>query len=172
MRAGTNTLTRIREFRREDKEAVRSILEETSVFTDEEIAIALELIDIYLDDPNQKDYSLYTAADENGSVDGYVCVGPAPLTSGTFDLYWIAVKPSVQGSGVGRRLMEKAEEFVREQHGRLLIAETSSQPSYEPTRTFYLRNKYTEISRVKDYYKPSDDLVVFGKYLSLSEGSE
>ena len=172
MCAGANTLIRIREFHREDREPVRSILEETAVFTGEEISIALELIDIYLNDQNQEDYYLFTATDEADNVVGYVCVGPAPLTCGTFDLYWIVVKPSIQGCGVGRRLMEKAEEFVLERNGRLLIAETSSQHSYEPTRMFYLKNNYGEISRIKDYYKPADDLVVFGKYLSLSEGSK
>ncbi len=167
---GANPLISIRALSRQDREPIGSILRETGVFTEEEISIALELIDIYLDDQQQKDYVLFTATGEGDAVVGYVCVGPTPLTHGTYDLYWIAVKPMVQGGGVGRLLMEHAERFVAAQGGRLLIAETSSQPSYEPTRKFYLKNRYLEVSRIRDYYKPGDDLVVFGKYLSLSEG--
>jgi hypothetical protein len=60
--------------------------------------------------------------------------------------------------------MKYAEDVVKQNQGRLLIAETSSQPKYEKTREFYLRVGYTELARIKDYYKVGDDLVVYGKY--------
>jgi hypothetical protein len=50
--------------------------------------------------------------------------------------------------------------------GRLIIAETSSQARYEKTRLFYLHHGYSEMARIGDYYRPGDDLVVYGKYLS------
>jgi ribosomal protein S18 acetylase RimI-like enzyme len=167
---GADTLITIRKLLRDDKDPIRHILEETNVFTSDEITIAIELIDVFLDDPKQKDYYLYTSITEQNEVVGYVCVGPTPLTEGTFDLYWIVVKPSVHGKGFGRQLLQMAEEFVKEHNGRLLIAETSSQPKYESTRMFYSKNSYTEISRIKDYYRPSDDLIIYGKYLSQSGG--
>jgi hypothetical protein len=49
-----------------------------------------------------------------------------------------------------------------------VVAETSSQPKYENTRRFYLKCDYLEVARIRDYYKPGDDLVVYGKYLSQS----
>ena len=171
MCAGANALITIRKLQSDDKDPIRHILEETGVFTSDEITIAVELIDIFLDDPKQEDYHIYTGIDEENNVVGYVCVGPTPLTDGTFDLYWIVVKLSVHGMGFGRQLLQKAEELVKEYHGRLLIAETSSQPKYEPTRTFYGKNHYNEISRIKDYYRLSDDLIIYGKYLSQSGGS-
>ena len=161
----------IRKLQRGDKDPIRYILEETNVFTSDEIDIAVELIDIFLDDPKQQDYHIYTGIDEQNNVVGYVCVGPTPLTEGTFDLYWIVVKPSVHGKGFGRQLLQKAEQFAEERNGRLLIAETSSLPKYEPTRTFYDKNHYVEISRIKDYYRSGDDLIIYGKYLSQSGGS-
>ena len=170
MCAGENSLITIRKMTREDKDPIRYILEETGVFTVDEITIAIELIDIFLDDPKQDDYHIYTGMNEQNDVIGYVCVGPTPLTQGTFDLYWIAVKPLVHSKGFGRQLLHKAEDFVKERNGRLLIAETSSQPKYEPTRIFYVNNHYAEISRIKDYYKHGDDLIIYGKYLSQSEG--
>jgi ribosomal protein S18 acetylase RimI-like enzyme len=170
MRVGTDTLISIRKLQHEDKEPIRQILLETDVFTNDEIVIAIELIDIFIDDAKQQDYDLYTAVNEQNEVAGYVCLGPTPLTIGTFDLYWIAVKPSFHGQGIGKQLLRYAETMAQSNNGRLLIAETSSQPKYEATRMFYIKNQYAEISRITDYYKPGDDLVVYGKYLSQSEG--
>jgi len=45
---------------------------------------------------------------------GYVCYGPAPMTEGAFDLYWIAVDPEFQKHGVGAKLMSFMEEKIRE----------------------------------------------------------
>jgi GNAT superfamily N-acetyltransferase len=156
----------IRSLRKEDRQPIATLLRETRVFTDDEISIALELIDIVLNDPSQKDYRI-EVFESDGAVRGYYCVGPTPATVGTFDLYWIAVDPAFHGQGVGGVLENHAEMLVRSLGGRLLIAETSSTPSYEKTRRFYLHHGYREISRIPEYYRPGDDLVVFGKYLSL-----
>jgi len=137
----------------------------TQVFTNEEIDVALELIDHALNNQNQKDYQIYTYK-ENKKLIGYYCIGPTPLTSGTFDLYWIAVEPNSHNRGIGKMLLKHAEDMVKSQGGRLIIAETSSRPKYEKTRKFYLSNKYEELARIKDYYQIDDDLVIYGKYVS------
>ena len=115
----------------------------------------------------QKDYIIYTGVDESGVV-GYYCLGPTPMTEGTYDLYWIAVKPSIHNKGYGKKLLAHAELFVRDNSGRLIVAETSSQPKYENTRKFYIKNQYLELACIKGYYKIGDDLVVYGKYVSQS----
>jgi hypothetical protein len=46
------------------------------------------------------------------------------------------------------------------------MVETSSQPKYERTRSFYLRLGYREVSRIPDFYKPGDDRISYVKYLS------
>ena len=166
MCARANAVIPIRPLLREDRPAIESLLVETDVFTDDEIEVALELVDTVLGNPLQHDYEIHVAADEDGTAVGYYCIGPTPVTSGTFDLYWIAVKPSAHNRGIGKELLLHAEESIRSHGGRLVIAETSSQPKYEHTRRFYLRNGYAEVARIREYYKPGDDLVVYGKYLS------
>ena len=155
----------IRGLRREDRAPLRQLLQATAMFTGEEVDIALELIDVVLERPGQKDY-LIRCCEAAGEVLGYYCIGPTPATEGTFDLYWIAVAPAAQGSGVGRFLNGHAENLARGIGGRLLIAETSSQAKYEPTRRFYLAQEYSEVARIRDYYRSGDDLVVYGKYLT------
>jgi ribosomal protein S18 acetylase RimI-like enzyme len=166
MHTGTDITTVIRNLQISDREPLRTILRDTGVFSHPEVAVALELIDAVLHDPGQTDYVIATAVQESGAVVGYYCIGPTPLTAGTFDLYWIAVKRNCHNQGIGKVLLRHAEEVVRTSGGRLLVAETSSQPAYEPTRMFYIRNAYAEVARIRDYYKPGDDLVVYGKYLS------
>lgn len=165
MRPGTPPLT-IRPTAREDRSPIELLLHETQVFTGPEVDVAMELIDAFLGVPATEDYELRTAVDERGEVIGYYCVGPTPMTAATFDLYWIAVKPSHHGQGAGRELLRHAEALAVSQGCRLLIAETSSQPKYGPTRAFYLRNSYRELARIEEYYRPGDDLVIYGKYFS------
>ena len=64
-----------------------------------------------------------------------------------------------------RELLRFAEEHIRAKGGRLLIAETSSTPKYEKTRAFYERKGFERRACIKDYYKPGDDLIIYGKYL-------
>jgi len=155
----------IRPFQREDVQPLLEILRATKVFREEEIDVALELMEIVVGEKDQKDYVSFTLVDDLNTVRGYYCVGPTPMTASTYDLYWIAVDPSVHGQGIGTQLLRHCEEYVRSKGGTLIIAETSSQPKYESTRSFYRRHHYTESSRIKDYYAPGDDLVVYSKNL-------
>ena len=158
------SLAAIRSLRATDVQPLRQLLIETDVFHSEEIDIALELIHTVLHTPEQKDYIIRVFDD--GDVLGYYCVGPTPATASTYDLYWIAVKPASQGKGVGRLLNAHAEELIHSLGGRLIVAETSSTSRYDKTRQFYLNSGYTELARIREYYRVGDDLVVYGKYLS------
>jgi aminoglycoside 6'-N-acetyltransferase I len=165
-----NALIEIRCLQPADKEPLHRILVETGVFTEPEVAVALELLDHALGHPGQHDYVIRVAASE-GVVKGYYCTGHRPMTDGTFDLYWIAVDPQAHAGGIGSALLAHAEEQVRSEHGRLLIAETSSKPSYAATHRFYERNRYQVLARLKDFYRVGDDLIVYGKYFPQQEGS-
>jgi ribosomal protein S18 acetylase RimI-like enzyme len=155
----------IRPLRGDDRAPLFEILKRTDVFTEDELAVAKELIDAVVETPDQKDY-IINVFEEGGVVLGYYCIGPTPATLATFDLYWIAVHPSFHGGGLGKALNTHAEELIRSRGGRLVMVETSSQPRYEKTRFFYMRRGYSELSRIRDYYRPGDDLVIYGKYLS------
>jgi len=150
---------------REDRRTVLDIIHSTEMFTPEEIVVACELIDITLDQPEQRDYCLVVAEDEVGRVVGYMSYGPTPLTEGAYDLYWMAVASGEQGRGFGRKLVSWLEKTVREAAGRMILIETSSQPKYEKTRRFYTGLDYKEVSRIPDFYRKGDDRITYVKYL-------
>jgi GNAT superfamily N-acetyltransferase len=150
-----------------DREKIERILVETGNFNGEEIAVALELIDIYLNNKDQKDYEIYVDRnDEDDSIlNGYICIGPRPMTKGTYDLYWIAVNPHIQSKGIGSRLVTYIESVLSERGAALVLIETSGKPSYEKERKFYEKNMYEKLVEIKDFYDKNDSLVIYGKYL-------
>lgn len=152
----------IRPLRASDRTSIERLLIEADVFRDEEVAVALELVDIALQKPDQEDYR-FAVAEVEGEAAGYACWGPTPGTRGTWDLYWIAAAPRFQGLGVGRALLTAAEKALSAEGGRLCVVETSSLPQYEPARRFYLRSGYREAARISDFYQPGDAKVVYTK---------
>lgn len=155
----------LRDLRDEDRAPIARLLEETGVFRPEEIAVALELVELALGNPDQRDYT-FLVADASGAVAGYACWGPTPCTRGTYDLYWMAAAPAFHGQGVARLLLQAAEDDLVRRKARLCVIETSSLPPYEAARRFYLKSGYGEVARIPDFYGPGDARVIFTKGLS------
>ena len=146
-----------------DGPQVQDIAAGTGVFSQEEIECVAALWEDYLSaGPVVGGYN-FIVDREGDRVLGFACYGPRDLTSGVFDLYWIAVDRNAHRNGVGRRLLTATEEAVRQAGGRMLIAETSGTPHYEPTRNFYLGMGYTMEASIKDFYTEGDDLAIFIK---------
>lgn len=155
----------IRPTQEADVPHIHAILADTAMFSNAELDIADELLDVFLHKAGQKDYIIYSAVDESsGAVVGYVCFGPTPATEATWDLYWIAVAPKQQGHGIGRRLLRFAEEQCRNMGAKLMIIETSSQCKYQPTQHFYTGNGYVIEARIKDFYSAGDDRLIFTRH--------
>jgi ribosomal protein S18 acetylase RimI-like enzyme len=148
-----------------DRERIREILVATARFSGQEVGWAMELVDLVLAGTKKNEYEAHVIEDAVRRVLGYVLFGPTPMAEGVFDLYWIAVDPQRQGTGVGQLLLRFVESEVRRRDGRMLLIETSSKRSYAPTLRFYQRAGYREISRIKDFYRIEDDKVVFSKNL-------
>ena len=70
-----------------------------------------------------------------------------------------------QARGIGTRLLQHTEMDITRAGGRLLLIDTSSLPSYEPTRRFYLKHGYEIAGVFSDFYADGDDQVEFVKRL-------
>ncbi len=148
-----------------DGDRVREIVSSTGFFHAAEIDIAAELVAERLSRGTESGYC-FVFLEEGGRVSGYSCFGPVPGTLASFDLYWIAVHRDRQGAGRGRILLARTEERIRQAGGRRLYAETSGRPQYRPTRRFYRHAGFRREARLRDFYAPGDDKLIFVKELS------
>jgi GNAT superfamily N-acetyltransferase len=159
---GTRLDVRLRPLTVADRTAIEAFSRSISLFRPDEIEIALEVLDSSFK-PGQKDYTTL-GAELDGRLVGWICWGPTPCTLGTYDLYWVAVDPSVQGAGVGSLLVAEMEKRLAGV-ARIIVVETAGRDDYRPTREFYLRRGYEVVGQVPDFYEPGDDQVVFLKRL-------
>lgn len=105
------------------------------------------------------------AIEDGGRVIGFAYFAPTPMTDRTWHLYWIVVDKTTQARGVGGVLMTYVEAEVAKLGGRVLIIETSSLPTYDLTRRFYLKLGYDQVATVRDFYADGDHQVIFRKRL-------
>lgn len=168
----SRTPVRLRDLRGSDRAPLTALLRATGAFPENEVAVALELIDLGIARRREEtalradDYRFAiaeAAGEETARIVGYACWGWSPMTDGVLDLYWIAVDPAQQCSGVGKQLMAEVEADAAARGARMVLAETGGKPSYETTRRFYERIGYVEIARLPDYFQRGDDKVVFAR---------
>jgi ribosomal protein S18 acetylase RimI-like enzyme len=151
----------IRQTIRNDIGPILAISRNVGVFSDVEVDTVDELLNDYFEKgPVQSGYYFLSCVDD-GRVLGFSCHGPRALTEGTFDLYWIATDPNDGRRGVAAALNRRIREEIRAIGGRMIVAETSSRADYEKTRRFYEKIGYTAEARIKDFYAPADDIVMY-----------
>jgi ribosomal protein S18 acetylase RimI-like enzyme len=147
-----------------DIETVREMVEGTGFFNEEEVGIAAELVMERLEKGEDSGYE-FLFLETDGKVCAYSCYGRIPLTTSSYDLYWIVTDAAYRNKGLGRMLLAATEKDIAENGGTAIYAETSSREQYLPTRTFYEHNGYALKARFEDYYAEGDDLVFFVKRL-------
>ncbi|MGQ9693507.1 MAG: GNAT family N-acetyltransferase [Thermodesulfobacteriota bacterium] len=157
---------RIRPLEKNDWTMLKNIVQAQGHFRPAEIRVALEIIDLALKLQNEEDYIIQVVEGEEHEIWGYVCYGKAPLTDAVYDLYWIIVHPAYQNQGAGSLLLDFAERDLKRRQARLLLIETSSLPAYAKPRAFYAKHGFREIARIKHYYEPGDDKIIFGKFFN------
>lgn len=150
-----------------DAKAVRALVAQTGFFSDEELLVAVELVDDALAQGRASGYE-FVFADAStgpGALVGYTCFGPIPATESSFDLYWIAVAPAQQGNGLGRELLQESERLARLQGARQMYVDTAGREKYASTRAFYERMGYRKAAVLDDFYAPGDAKVIYVKSL-------
>ncbi len=146
----------------EDKEAVMAILKQTKFFRQEELKVAEEVFDDAISGGPENDYQSFVARQAHKTI-GWVCFGPTPCTVGTFDIYWIAVDPEHQNTGVGTSLMQYAATIIKNLKGRMITIDTSGSQRYFSTCRFYESLGYCKEACLKDFYAVGDDKIIYIK---------
>ena len=152
------------ELRLDDRDILVRILNGTGFFSAAEVAIALELIEIGIEEGESSGYQFIIAEQKNRVV-GYACFGLIPATQARFDLYWIAVDKTFQQKGVGKQLLHKVEDRIVAQGGERVYVDTSSRSQYAATHRFYTRCGYHLEAHLEDFFAPGDGKHIYCKNL-------
>jgi GNAT superfamily N-acetyltransferase len=160
--SGTIVSPRLRHLTAADRGRIEEITRAVGLFRKEEIPVALEVFDDAVGVGHRDDPYSALGAECDGILAGWICWGPTPCTLGTYDLYWMAVDPGLQGSGIGTALLQEMERRLAG-IARLIIIETAGRADYAATRAFYEARGYSPAATIPDFYAPGDDQVVFVK---------
>lgn len=158
------------EVRKNDAAAVRRLVADTAFFHEEEVDIAVELVEETLQRGEASGYAFVfaDAPREDGGLLAYTCYGPIPATESSYDLYWIAVAPTSQGQGLGAAILRESERRAREAGATRMYVDTSGREQYRPTRAFYERMGYEVAAVLRDFFAPGDDKVIYVRRLLTS----
>lgn len=99
-----------------------------------------------------RDYTVATVGDD---IVGYAGLFALPPDS---DVQTIAVAQSAQGSGIGRRLLQRLIDTARDRGCLQLLLEVRSDNN--PAIAMYEGFGFTRISRRRDYYGPGIDALI------------
>ena len=149
----------IRPARRSDIPAIKSVAEDAALFPAEMLD---DMIAGYLEEATR---DIWFVSEEDGHVVGFGFCEPERMTSGTWNLLAIGVLATHRGRGIGGAMMRYLEHRLRSAGERVLIVETMGTTAFERTRAFYRTNGYTEEARIREFYEPGGDKVVFWKRL-------
>ncbi|MEM8716421.1 MAG: GNAT family N-acetyltransferase [Cyanobacteria bacterium P01_G01_bin.4] len=130
-------------------------------FDIDELAVIRETLTDYLKG-NSK--ALWFTAVDRKPV-GVIYCEPELMAQGTWNVLMLLVHPNHQRQGHGSALMSQVESTLVMQSARLVMVETSSLDEFARARSFYAKCGYTEEARIRNFYAPEDDKVVFTKEL-------
>jgi ribosomal protein S18 acetylase RimI-like enzyme len=158
----TTTAT-IRLAKPDDTDSIMSLADAIGLFEGEELEVLGDMLSGYFDGSLGEGHS-WIVCDDDGVV-GVGYFAPEQYAIGVYNLYFIAVHPKYQGKGNGSLMLNYVEKTLAEKGQRLLLVETSGLPNFELTRKFYCKQGYEEEARIREFYKPGDDKIIFRKAL-------
>jgi ribosomal protein S18 acetylase RimI-like enzyme len=156
----------IRPATQSDTPALLALSADTGFFNPLEVETLEGVLNDYATNRDQCGHRCVVWEAEDGLIRGYIYHAPEEMTDRTWYVWWIAVRADQQGRGLGGKLLAFAEADVRALGGRLLVIETSDTAKYEPTRRFYLKQGYTAVATIPDFYADGDGMAVFTKRIA------
>lgn len=159
----TTSTAIIRQAKPDDTDSIMNLAEAIGLFEGEELEVLGDMLSGYFEGSLGENHS-WIVCDDDGVV-GVGYFAPEQYAYGVYNLYFIAVHPKYQGKGNGSLMLNHVEKTLTEKGQRLLLVETSGLPNFELTRKFYRKQGYEEEARIREFYKPGDDKIIFRKAL-------
>jgi ribosomal protein S18 acetylase RimI-like enzyme len=148
-----------------DVETIKRIGVDAGMFGPDEVGFFDDMLAVFFDGSSPDDHWLVV---DDGTVIAAAYFAREPFADRMWNLFFIAVDPARHGHGIGGMLLADIEEQLRGRgasDARVLIVETSSTDRYARTSDFYRAHGYDEEARIRQFYGPDDDKIVFWKSL-------
>ncbi len=150
-----------------DRAELLEIAAATGLFRPGEILDISAKLDTFLSSESPSDR--WIIATDGDAVVGLAYCAPERMTSGTWNLYLLAIHPDYQGRGYGTRLVRYVETNLQNGGARLLLIETSGVPAFAGQRRFYANLGYHQEATIRAFYDAGDDKVVYRKALRAAD---
>lgn len=148
-----------------DRGAVRRLVAETGVFSQTEVGWAVEVVEAALDRGCAATGYHFLFADSGSELEGFTCFGPIDGTANRFDLYWIAVSPTAQGKGLGRKLLGASMTAARALNATHMFIDTSTRNDYAAAHALYESLGFDRMGTLVDFYSDGDGKALYGRRL-------
>lgn len=158
----------VRDCTPDDATALATLFAAVGLFEQHELGELAELLASYFAGDLAWDHQWLAYDDGELVAAAYYALDTSPerMAAGTWNLYFIGVLPSRQGSGCGSALIRHVESTIEARGATDLLVETSGLASFGATRSFYRKHGYDAIARVADAYKAGDDKIIFRKRIA------
>jgi ribosomal protein S18 acetylase RimI-like enzyme len=143
-----------------DIEVIAGIAEGSGMFGPEEVAFLRDLAAADLA-AAEGDRVWFLALGPDGRPAGAGYLAPEPLQGDVRNLLFLSVLPALRRTGAGRAIVRHAAHLSRAGGARLLLIETNSAAAFAAARALYEGEGFTVDGRVRDYYAPGEDKVIF-----------
>ncbi|MBN2484251.1 MAG: GNAT family N-acetyltransferase [Candidatus Omnitrophica bacterium] len=140
------------------------IARSTGIFHPEECVVLRELLEDCFAKPDVNYRLIHEEIPQGSGPAGFLLFGQTPMTRSTWDIYWLIVDKKYHGKGLGKKMMQRAEEFILTCTSEALIrVETSTRREYAIACDFYRKRGFIQSGIIPDFYGAGDDLVIFYK---------
>ncbi len=115
---------------------------------------------------HERDIHYFVAKDKVDQVKGLAGYGREELSPEVYYLAWFAVDKELQNQGLGKALLEKIENELKEKNqARQIIVRAWDKGPDDPLERFYKKVGFERAGSVPDYWGDGCDLVFFTKRL-------
>jgi ribosomal protein S18 acetylase RimI-like enzyme len=148
-----------------DMPDVVQLATKTGLFDTSQIVEFVKILDAYFDAPDGRGFWIVSTG--SGVVGAAYCEREQ-MTISTWNLLWVAIAPEHQRQGHGRALLKRVERDLANLGAYQLLIETSG--SLPDSQAFYRDCGYEQEGRIRDFYEPGSDKVIFRKVLAQASG--
>ena len=154
-------MTTIRQIKKGDLQNLKAVIDSNELFPSD---LLDEMTNDFFNNASTQD--IWLTKELDGKPIAVAYCAPERMTSGTYNLYLIAIHKEYQGQGIGAEIMRFVENLLRENSNRILIVETSGLSDFEQTRKFYYKLHYKRIATISEFYQAGEDKIIFWKKLT------